>query len=106
MLGKFPGYSWHISWTPCEDFPALTEELDERAFLCAAQICCDEGRFLRVRRMDLYFLRVFGGIESLLMQGSSSIWQYVMVCYELSCLEFSLHPERLGDFIEVSVAFI
>ena len=55
MLGKFPGYSWHIGWTPCEDFPALTEELDERAFLCAVQVGRDERRLLRVRRVDLHF---------------------------------------------------
>ena len=34
MLGKFSGYAWHVGRTPRENFPALTEELDERAFLC------------------------------------------------------------------------
>ena len=93
MLGKFPGYSWHISWTPCEDIHVFTQELDERAFLGAIQVSCDEGRFLRVRRMDLHFLRVFGGIESLLLQGSSPFWWYIMVCREFGRFKFSLHPE-------------
>ena len=37
VLGEFPGYTWHVGWTPGEDFPVLSEELDERAFLCGRQ---------------------------------------------------------------------
>ena len=38
VFGEFPGYSWHVRWAPCEDFPVLTEELDERAFLFGSEI--------------------------------------------------------------------
>ena len=34
VLGKFPGNPWHVRWDPCKDFPVLTEEFDERAYLC------------------------------------------------------------------------
>ncbi|KAK1686176.1 hypothetical protein QYE76_047024 [Lolium multiflorum] len=54
VLGKFPGYSWHVSWTPCEDSPVLTEELDERAFLCDIHVCGNGRRFLWICRVDLY----------------------------------------------------
>src|SRR3954470_5140166 len=37
MLSEFPGNSWHIGRLPGEYFPALTEELDERAFLCFSE---------------------------------------------------------------------
>ena len=44
VLGEFSGYAWHVRRTPSEYFPMLTEELDERAFLCGGQIggydCC------------------------------------------------------------------
>ena len=33
VLSKFPRNTWHVGWFPCKYFPALTEELDERAFL-------------------------------------------------------------------------
>ncbi len=71
----------------------LTEELDERAFLCAVQINCDGCRLFGICRVDLYFLGVFGGVESLLLQGSTSVWQHVVIGGQLSCLILSLHPE-------------
>jgi hypothetical protein len=43
MLGKFPGYTYHVRWLPYEDVPVLTEELDERTFLFGGQICPDGG---------------------------------------------------------------
>ena len=79
VLGKFPGYSWHVSWTPCEDFPALTEELDERAFLCAIHICCDSCRLLGICRVNLYFLRVLGGIKAWLLQWPPSVRQHIII---------------------------
>ena len=45
--------SWHVRWTPGEDFPVLTEEFDEREFLCGTQVVGDEGRLGRVRWVDL-----------------------------------------------------
>jgi hypothetical protein len=43
VLGKFPRYTCHVIWLPCEDVPVLTEELDERAFLFGGQICPNGG---------------------------------------------------------------
>ena len=37
MLGEFPRYTRHVLGGPCEDFPVLSKELDERAFLFFAQ---------------------------------------------------------------------
>ena len=34
VLGEFPGYAWHVCWTPGKNFLVLTEEFDECAFLC------------------------------------------------------------------------
>jgi hypothetical protein len=44
------------SMRPGEDFPALTEELDERTFLCGVQVYRYGGGFVRVHRVDLDFL--------------------------------------------------
>jgi hypothetical protein len=49
------------------------EELDERAFLCGIQVYCYGGGLVRVRRVDLDFLRVLGCIESLIWQGSPDV---------------------------------
>src|ERR1041385_4949344 len=37
VLGKFPRYTRHVMWGPCKDVMVLTEELDELAFLFAAE---------------------------------------------------------------------
>src|ERR1041385_7864400 len=37
VLGKFPRYTRHVMWGPCEHVTVLTEELDELAFLFAAE---------------------------------------------------------------------
>ena len=37
VLGKLPRYTRHVMWGPCEDVTVLTEELDELAFLFAAE---------------------------------------------------------------------
>ncbi|KAK1642026.1 hypothetical protein QYE76_059831 [Lolium multiflorum] len=36
-LRACPGNTWHVGWLPCKYFLALTEELDERAFLCDSE---------------------------------------------------------------------
>ena len=53
VLGEFSGYTWHVSWTPCKYFPVLTEEFDERAFLCDRQVSGHDGRFGGIRRVHL-----------------------------------------------------
>jgi hypothetical protein len=49
------------------------EELGERTFLCGIQIYCYGGGLVRVRGVDLDFLRVLGCIEGLIWQGSSDV---------------------------------
>ena len=63
VLGEFPGYSWHVGWTPCEDFPALTEELDERAFLYGREAFRHQSGLGGVRRVDLMRPGVTAGVE-------------------------------------------
>jgi hypothetical protein len=41
----------------------LTEELDERAFLCGGKRIQNPCGFRRVRRVDLVLLGVFAGVE-------------------------------------------
>ena len=65
VLGELPGYSWHVGWAPCEDFPALTEELDERAFLFRSEIFRHETGLGGVRRVDLMRSGVTAGVEQI-----------------------------------------
>ena len=58
VLGEFPRNSWHVRRTPGENFPVLTEEFDEREFLCGTQVVGDEGRLGGIRWVDLHFLCV------------------------------------------------
>ena len=53
VLGEFSGYAWHVSWTPGKNFPVLTEELDERAFLCRGEVRRDDDRLSGVRWVHL-----------------------------------------------------
>ena len=41
VLSEFSRYTWHVRRFPREDVPILTDELDERAFLCWIQIGTD-----------------------------------------------------------------
>ena len=66
VLGEFPGNTWHVCWTPGEDFTALTEEFNERAFLCGVEVGRDESHFLWVVRVDLHFSCILGGVEHLI----------------------------------------
>ena len=63
VLSEFPGNTWHVGWFPCKYFPALTEELDEHAFLCVREVIRHIGAFLRVRRLDLRLRRLLRGLE-------------------------------------------
>ena len=60
VLGEFSGNSWHVRRTPGENFLVLTEEFDEREFLCGTQVVGDEGRLGGIRWMDLHLLCVHG----------------------------------------------
>jgi hypothetical protein len=63
MLGEFLGDAWHICWTPSEHPPVLTEELDERAFLCGGEGIRFPRGFRGIRWVDLVLPRVFASIE-------------------------------------------
>jgi hypothetical protein len=63
VLSKFPRDASHICWTPGEHPLVITEELDERTFLC-------DGKRIRHLRglgwihwVDLVLSSVFAGIE-------------------------------------------
>ena len=69
------------------------EELDERAFLCVVQVGRDGCCLLGICWVDLYFLGVLGGVESLLLQGSTPVWQHIMIGGEFCRLVLSLHSK-------------
>ena len=95
VLGEFPGYSRHVSWTPGKDFPALTEELDERAFLCWREAFRHEGSLGRVRRVDLMCPVITAGVELCFGYFLSSVGEDVVVCRNADVSELLLHPEEL-----------
>src|ERR1041384_6111414 len=64
VLGKFPRYSRHVLRGPCKDIPILTEELDELAFLFAAQSGPDDAELAWLRGVQDDLLSIFGGLES------------------------------------------
>lgn len=53
VLSEFPGNTRHVRWLPCEYFPALTEEPDERAFLCLWHALGDVDDLCRIFGMHL-----------------------------------------------------
>ena len=64
MLGEFPRYTRHVLGGPCEDVPILTEEVDELAFLFAAQVAADCQELLfRPARIQRDLLAVLGRLE-------------------------------------------
>jgi hypothetical protein len=73
VLNEFPGNPWHVGRTPGEDFPALTEELDERAFLCRIQVYYDGSGLVWVHGMNPNFLGILCCVESLIWQGLTDV---------------------------------
>ena len=63
MLGKFPRYSRHVLRGPCEDVPILTEELDELAFLFAAQSGPNDAELAWLRGVQNDLLAVLRRLE-------------------------------------------
>ena len=53
VLSEFPGNACHVGWLPCKNLPALTEELDERAFLCFSKVIQHVNLLRQVHRVDL-----------------------------------------------------
>ena len=106
VLREFPGYSWHVGWAPCEDFPALTEELNERAFLFWSEIFRHESGIGGVHRVDLMRSGVAAGIKLNFGSLLPCIRENIMVCRFSNAGEFLLHAEELRDLVEVPVAVI
>src|SRR3954468_484672 len=48
VIGEFPRHTRHVLWIPCKDVPVLTEELDELAFLFAAESSPNDYALARV----------------------------------------------------------
>src|SRR3954467_955453 len=63
VLGEFPRYSRHVLRGPCKDVPVLTEELDELAFLFAAQSGPDDAAPARLGGGQNVFLAVLSGLK-------------------------------------------
>src|SRR3954469_12879475 len=63
VLGKFPRYSRHVLWGPCKDVPVLTEELDELAFLFAAESGPNDAALARLGGVQNNPLAVLGCLK-------------------------------------------
>src|SRR3954454_18438539 len=63
VLSEFPGDSWHIGWLPSEYFPALMEELDERAFLCFSEALRHVDGLVLILRVNLLCLCLLSRAE-------------------------------------------
>ena len=63
VLGEFPRYSRHVLRGPCKDVPILTEELDELAFLFAAQSGPNDATLSRLVGVQNNLLAVLGVLE-------------------------------------------
>ena len=106
VLGEFPGYSWHVGWAPCKDFPALMEELDERAFLFRSEIFRHESGLGGVHRVDLMRSGVTAGVELNIGNFLACIGKNIVVCYLSDAGELLLHAEELRDLVEIVVAVV
>src|SRR4051794_39425499 len=63
VLGELPGDAWHVGWFSCKYLPALTEELDEHAFLCIGKGLRHIDGFRRILRVELHLLCLLNGVE-------------------------------------------
>ena len=106
MLSVFPGYSWHVGWAPCEDFPVLTEELDERAFLFRSEVFRHESGLGGVRRVDLMRSSVAAGVELNFGSFLSCIGKDIVVRRFSDTGELLLHAKELRDFVEILITVV
>ena len=106
MLGEFPRNTWHVSWTPRKYFPVLTEELDERAFLCDRQTRGYIDCLGRVGRVHLMRPCVICCVERSIDCQLFMLRQECAVVGDRQISECLLHAERLGDFAELAVVSI
>ena len=63
VLGEFPQHTRHVLWRPCKDVPVLMEELDELAFLFAAEAGSDQHELSGARGIQSNLLVVLGSLE-------------------------------------------
>ena len=78
MLNQFPRNTRHVLWSPCEDVPILTEELDERAFLFRVQARADHSDAVRIGFVQPDLLRVLVRLEGCLGALPCSILQVLL----------------------------
>ena len=105
VLGEFPGNSRHVCRTPGENSPLLTEELDERAFLCAIKSRGDDCGFRWIRGMHLNLLRT-ALLEFLAGRVALRDRKEIVVRCLLEFLGLLLHSEGFGDFVKIPVALM
>ena len=66
MLGEILRDTRHVLWGPCKNVSILTEEVDELAFLFTVQVCPNDGKPLRILRVQRYLLSLLGRLEGAL----------------------------------------
>jgi hypothetical protein len=70
VLDEFPMNTWHVSWTPGENFPLLMAELNEHAFLCGVEVGRNGGCLIWVTWVNSHLFHVPSRVKSLVYQGS------------------------------------
>src|ERR1041385_5359441 len=90
VLGKFPRYTRHVMWGPCEDVTVLTEERDELAFLFAAEPAPNNDALARVGGVQgnplavLCCLKYGLIVRSLVLRAWNGVLQLSLACcYDL-----------------------
>src|SRR4051812_19997241 len=63
VLSEFPGDAWHIGWLTSVYFPALTEELDVRAFLCLSEALQHVDGLVLILRVNMLCLCLLSWAE-------------------------------------------
>ena len=99
MLSQFPRNTRHVLWSPREDVPILTEELDELAFLFRVQARADYSDAVRVSFVQPDLLRVLVRLEGGLGALPRCIFQVLLgeVNLALDFLELLCDDQSLGQ---------
>ena len=99
MLSQFPRNTRHVLWSPCEDVPILTEDLDERAFLFAVESHADGDDAVRMVLVQPDLLGVLVRLKGRLGCGPLSFLQVLLgeVNFALDFFELVRDDERLSQ---------
>src|ERR1041385_4769932 len=105
VLGKFPRYTRHVMWGPFKDVTVLTEELDELAFLFAAEPSPNNDALARVGGVQGNPLVVLGClkygliIRSLGLRARHGVLHLILShCYDLVELaSLCIDDRRIGQ---------